>query len=217
MNKDTHQILMQIYQRLYQAFGPRNWWPAETSFEVVVGAILTQNTAWSNVEKAINNLKVEGVLEPEQLKSIEINELAELIRPSGYYNQKAKKLKEFVNFLFSCYDGQLSLMFEKELYPLRQELLSINGIGQETADSILLYAGYKAIFVVDAYTHRLLVRHNLIEDKVSYHHIQKLVMDNLPHQVELFNEFHALIVQVGKEACKKKPACDLCPLKGLNQ
>lgn len=209
------QILTCIYEQIYNAFGPQNWWPGETPFEVIIGAILTQNTAWTNVQKAINNLKQQNLLEPERFKDIELERLAELIKPSGYYNQKAKKIKAFINFLFSNYDGNLNRLFENELYQLRHDLLQIKGIGPETADSIILYAGNKPIFVVDAYTHRFLLRHNLIEDKATYHQIQALFMDNLKNDVHLFNEFHALIVQLGKDICKKNPKCDVCPLKEL--
>lgn len=207
------RILALIYKRLFEAFGPRHWWPGETPFEVIIGAILTQNTAWTNVEKAINNLKSQDLLTPERLKHLPEDELAELIRPAGYYNLKANRLKEFIKFLFSHYAGDLNQMFNQDMWELRRELLGVKGIGPETADSILLYAGQKPIFVVDAYTRRMLTRHNLIEKKTSYTQIQDLFMTNLKQDVQLYNEYHALIVQLGKEICKSKPKCDICPLK----
>lgn len=209
------RILTWIYERLFAAFGPRHWWPGETPFEVIIGAILTQNTAWTNVEKAINNLKGEGLLEPERLKNITQDELAELIRPAGYYRLKANRLKEFIEFLFSRYAGDLNRMFNQDMWELRAELLGVKGIGLETADSILLYAGQKPIFVVDAYTRRILTRHSLIEEKASYTQIQDLFMANLTQDVQLYNEYHALIVQLGKEICRSKPKCNICPLKEL--
>lgn len=217
--RDSHKekILKWIYDRLYLAFGPRKWWPADTPFEVIVGAILTQNTAWSNVERAIKNLKETSCLTPRGLRLIDTSRLAQLIRPSGYYNQKAQKLKEFIGFLFARYRGSLDLMFKTDPLILRQELLGIKGIGPETADSILLYAGNFPIFVVDAYTRRLLSCHNLIDQQANYSSIQSYFMDNLPRDVKLFNEFHALIVQLGKEICRPKPNCAICPLRELDE
>lgn len=217
--KDVYknQILNWIYKRLFETFGARNWWPGDTPFEISIGAILTQNTAWLNVEKAINNLKNHNLLEPKKLKEIPQDKLAELIRPAGYYNLKAERLKAFVEFLFLHYDGDLDKMFNRDMWELRQELLKVKGIGLETADSILLYAGNKPIFVVDSYTRRILTRHNLIDEKASYSQIQSLFMENLPPDVQLYNEYHALIVQLGKEICKSKPNCQSCPIKELNQ
>jgi len=207
------KILLEIYDSLYKAFGPLHWWPGETPFEVSIGAILTQNTAWTNVEKAINRLEEHNLLSPECIRDIDINLLGEMIRSSGYYNQKAKKLKAFVDFLFLQYEGSMELMKETEMWTLRHELLQVNGIGMETADSIILYACYKPIFVVDAYTRRFLSRHKLIEEDAGYTHIQKLFMNNLPSDVAIYNEYHALIVQLGKELCSKTlPRCNICPL-----
>ncbi|MEW6618359.1 MAG: endonuclease III domain-containing protein [bacterium] len=211
------QVLNWIYERLFKAFGPRHWWPGDTPFEIIIGAILTQNTAWTNVEKAINNLKEHNLLEPEKLKEIPQDELSTLIKPAGYYQLKAKRLKAFIEFLFARYLGNLDQMFKGEMWELRAELLTVNGIGLETADSILLYAGNKPVFVVDAYTRRILTRHNLINEKASYSQIQNLFMLNLPHDVQVFNEFHALIVQLGKEICKTKPDCPNCPLISLSK
>jgi len=215
--KTTEEILEEIYQRLYQAFGPQYWWPAQTSLEVIIGAILTQNTAWVNVEKAIRNLKQKRLLTPRALKNVSQNQLAKLIRPTGYYNQKAKKVKSFIKFLFENYQGKLSKMFAEDFLILRSQLLEVNGIGLETADSILLYAGNKPMFVIDAYTRRILSRHNLIKPDASYSQIQNYFMDNLENRVKLFNQYHALLVRLGKDICKSKPDCQICPLKGIEK
>ncbi len=217
MTRVTPRILKEIYCRLYAAFGPQRWWPADTPFEVIVGAILTQNTSWKNVEKAIANLKKERLLSPLALKRVSANKLAKLIRSSGYYNQKAKKLKNFIAFLYGNYLGRLSKMFKQEPAQLRQELLGINGIGPETADSILLYAADKPVFVVDAYTKRILSRHNLIDEKSDYHQVQRLFMNNLKPDLKLFNEFHALLVKLGKDICKTKSNCGICPLQDIKR
>ena len=207
------KLLQEVFDRLYAKFGPMGWWPGDTQIEIIVGAILTQNTAWSNVEKAIANLKREDLLSPQALKDVGIERFSELIRPSGYYNQKAKKIKHFIEFLFSSYEGSLNKMFETDTHPLRENLLRINGIGPETADSILLYAGNKPIFVVDAYTKRILGRHNLCSENASYSEVQALFMENLLEDAKLFNEYHALFVRLGKETCKKRePLCKSCPL-----
>lgn len=219
MSKDsqTKRILKWIYKRLFDHYGPRGWWPAKTPFEVAVGAILTQNTAWVNVERAIENLENEGLLNQDALRNVSTERLSQLIRPAGYYRLKAKRLKEFINFLFSNYNGDMERMFMTDPITLRGQLVGINGIGLETADSILLYAGGIPIFVVDAYTKRILTRHNLIAPKATYPEIQNLFMDNLPHDTRLYNEFHALLVQLGKEVCKRIPRCDVCPIKGIQK
>lgn len=209
-----HQ-LMNIYQRLYRAFGPLHWWPGETPFEVMVGAILTQNTSWRNVEKAIQKLKGKGVLNPQRIHHLKKSQLASLIRSSGYYQVKADRLKAFVDFIFKEYDGNIRKMERERLERLREKLLKVKGIGPETADSILLYGLKKPIFVVDAYTKRILSRDGIISGKASYEEIQKLFMDHLPHKERLFNEYHALLVHLGKTLCKKIPRCDLCPIKGI--
>ncbi len=206
---------MKIYKRLYQAYGPRNWWPGETPFEVMVGAILTQNTSWKNVEKAIQELKEKRALTPEGIHRLKRSELAKLIKSSGYYRLKAERLKSFVNFLLEHYGGNLERMRKDEFRVLREKLLQVKGIGPETADSILLYGLKRPIFVVDAYTRRILSRHGLISQKASYEEVQRFFMDHLPHEEGLFNEYHALIVHLGKTVCKKKPRCDICPLKNL--
>lgn len=208
----TFKTLDKIYKQLYSAFGPRNWWPGETPFEVVIGAILTQNTNWTNVEKAIHNLKEAKEFTPKKLYEIDTTKLAEHIKPSGYFNIKAKRIKNFINWLFKNYDGKLSNMFAQELPELRENLLSVNGIGPETADSIILYAGNKLTFVVDAYTYRIFSRHNLISEESAYDEIKSFFEDNLPADVNIYNEFHALIVKLGNEYCKPKKRCEKCPL-----
>lgn len=212
-NHSTKKALFSIYRRLYKTFGPQYWWPAQMPFEVMVGAILTQNTAWANVEKAIDNLKLARCLTPRKIRDISLSRLARLIRPSGYYNIKAERLKAFINFLFEKYHGSPQLMFKTNLSRLRQELLNVKGIGPETADSILLYAANKPIFVVDAYTKRILERHHILDGKINYDEVQNIFMHNLEPRVKLFNEFHALLVRLGKDFCKKKPLCARCPLK----
>ena len=213
MNKTKK--LLKIYQKMFDAFGPRQWWPGETPFEVVIGAILTQNTNWSNVEKAIKNLKTAGKLSPEGIYGLSITELAELIKPSGFFNVKAKRVKAFINWLFSRYEGNLSKMFARDLQTLRSELLSVKGIGPETADSILLYAGNMPTFVVDAYTHRIFSRHELIPEESTYDEMKSFFEENLPKDVQLFNEYHALLVNIGKMFCKPKKVCEPCPLKDI--
>jgi len=206
---------MEIYRRLFEAFGPRHWWPGETPFEVMVGAILTQNTSWNNVEKAISRLKEKKALTPEGIHRLKRSQLAPLIRSSGYYRIKAERLKDFVDFLFEEYDGDLDRMGRKSLEALREELLQIKGIGPETCDSILLYGLRKPIFVVDAYTRRILSRHGIISERASYDEIQKLFMDHLAPEERLYNEYHALLVRLAKVACLKKPKCDICPIQGI--
>jgi len=208
-------LLMKIYQKLYDAYGPRHWWPGETPFEVMVGAILTQNTSWKNVERAIQKLKDEKVLNAEGIHQLRKSKLAPLIRPSGYYRIKAERLKAFIHFLFEDYNGNIEKMKRENLEPLRKKLLAVNGIGPETADSILLYGLEKPIFVVDAYTRRILSRHEIISEEASYEEVQSLFMNHLPHKTKLFNEYHALLVHLGKTLCKKVPRCDICPLKGI--
>src|SRR3972149_3354876 len=203
-------VLLKAYEKLYKTYGPQHWWPGDTPFEVIVGAILTQNTNWGNVEKAIANLKAEGILSPEGLRNVNHNHLAMLIRPSGYFNVKAGRLKHFIDYLFKRHGGSLKKMFFLDLKALRHELLEVKGIGPETADSILLYAGGYPVFVVDAYTVRIFQRLGILTEDVTYHEAQEIFMDNLPDDVKLFNEYHALIVRLGKESCKPKPRCEGC-------
>jgi len=203
-----------IYRKLFSCFGPQHWWPAKSRFEVMVGAILTQNTNWSNVETAINNLRKKKLLDAGKLYRLPQRKLAPLIKSAGYYNIKAKRLKEFLRFLFKSYQGNLRKMSLVDTQLLRRQLLCVNGIGPETADSILLYALGKPVFVVDAYTKRIFSRHRLIREDVDYHELQDLCARNLTKDVKLFNEFHALLVKLGKDFCRKnKPRCDICPLR----
>jgi len=209
------KILIGMYERLLRRVGPRHWWPGESPFEVIVGAILTQNTSWTNVEKAIENLKKAGILSPMDIRSLDGDELAHVIRPSGFYRLKASRLKRFVDFFCDEFDGDMSRMRSQELSSLREKLLKVDGIGPETADGILLYALEKPIFVVDAYTKRIFSRHDLISEKWSYGEIQDMVMGELDRDVGLYNEFHALLVFLGKSWCRRIPRCGGCPLEGL--
>ena len=210
-----NETLTEIYHLLFERFGPQHWWPSETQFEIIVGAILTQNTNWANVEKAIANLKSADLLSPEKLHNIEVSQLAELIRPAGYYNIKSKRLKNFLDWFFENYDGKLPELENVDTERLRTELLGVKGVGRETADSILLYAFDRPIFVVDAYTARVAVRHGLIEPEADYEQLRELFQSNLPQDVQFFNEYHALLVKVGKEFCRPKARCAGCALEGL--
>jgi endonuclease-3 related protein len=207
-----HGTLKRYYKRLFSAYGPQHWWPADTPFEVMVGAILTQNTAWTNVERAVANLKKENALTPEGLKRLPLSALARLIRPAGYFNVKAKRLKAFIRFLYKGFDGDLDRMFKTPTPILREQLLGVWGVGPETADSMLLYAARRPVFVVDAYTQRVLVRHELAPAETNYAGTQRQLMDGLPQDVKYYNEYHALLVRVGKQHCGTKPRCDGCPL-----
>ena len=207
--------LTEIYDLLFDRFGPQHWWPGQTQFEIITGAILTQNTNWTNVEKAITNLKSADCLTPEKLHNLDVSQLAELIRPAGYYNIKAKRLKNFINWLFDNYDGKPTSLETIDTGQLRTELLAINGIGRETADSILLYAFERPIFVVDAYTARIAFRHRLIQPDADYEQLRELFQSNLQQDTQLFNEYHALLVRAGKEFCKPKARCPGCPLEEL--
>ncbi len=214
--KHRDKPFFEIYQLLFDHYGPQNWWPGETALEMIVGAVLTQNTNWENVKKAIENLKNAGVLSLDVLDSLPPEDLAYYIRPSGYYNLKAKRLKNLLRMIIERYDGKLEGLLADELEEGRRKLLSVSGVGPETADSILLYACNQPIFVVDAYTHRIFSRHNLIDEETDYHSIQETFMAAIPAEVQLFNEYHALIVKLGKEFCKKtNPRCEACPLSGL--
>lgn len=208
----TASELMEMYRLLLDRLGPQHWWPAESAIEVLVGAILTQNTNWKNVEKAIRQLSSSGLLSLRTIYEARLPELAEVIKPAGYYNVKAKRLKNLVSHLVEGYEADLESFFSQKTSKLREELLSIKGIGPETADSILLYAGGHPVFVVDAYTFRILSRHGLCDETTTYKDLQELFMDHLPGEADLFNEFHALIVQTAKQFCTKRPACEDCPL-----
>lgn len=204
--------LIAIFERLARHFGPRHWWPAETPFEVCVGAILTQNTNWGNVEKAIANLRRAGLLTPESLRDTPPEELAAVIRPAGFFNVKSRRLHEFVAFLFARHQGNLEQMFAGDWRALREELLRVRGIGPETCDSIILYAGHKPTFVVDAYTRRVFAHLGLVTPQAPYDEVRVFFMDHLPPDVGLFNEYHALIVEQAKTYCRTSPRCTGCPL-----
>lgn len=205
--------LLEIYDILLDHFGPQGWWPGESPFEIMVGAVLTQNTSWTNVSRAIDNLKREGLLSFAKMHDLPLDELAAMIKPAGYFNLKAARLKNLLDFIAKGYNSSLDEMFAADLFSLREAILTVKGIGPETADSILLYAGGKPLFVVDAYTHRVFSRHNIIAEEDGYYEIQEYFSLTLPEDVELFNEYHALIVRLGKEFCKKsKPLCTQCPL-----
>jgi endonuclease-3 related protein len=213
---DHREELLKIYKLLDGYFGDLHWWPAVNPFEVMVGAILTQNTAWTNVETAIKALRKRRLLTPAALSRIPEDELAEIVRAAGYYHLKAARLKAFVRFFMDDYSGNVAAMKAEGLPLLREKLLGVRGVGPETADSILLYACQKPIFVSDAYTRRLFLRHRLIDEAVDYDGIQSLVMASLPSDKNLFNQFHALIVVAAKTFCKKRPECADCPLAILN-
>ncbi len=217
MTDSAKTELLEMYHRLFEHFGPQHWWPADGPFEVIVGAILTQNTAWNNVTKAIRNLKKAGVLSCHAILDVPLEKLAELVRPSGYFNQKAKRLKNFCSFLAENYGCDLKSMFAEETGVLRDKLLSVKGIGPETADSILLYAGNLPVFVVDTYTYRVCSRHGLVAEETSYDEMQALFMNSLDPDVKLFKEYHALLVMTGKNYCRKKPRCQECPLLGFGE
>lgn len=209
MNPYIHQS----YDALFVRWGEQCWWPGETRLEMMLGAILTQNTAWINVEKAIANLRKNNALGLETLESAPMEQVAEWIRPAGYFNQKAGYIKAMVETIRNRFEGSLNKLFSLNTPTLRKELLSWKGVGPETADSILLYAGKRPVFVVDAYTSRFLSRHGWCEEKASYDSISRLFTDNLPDDVQLYNEYHALIVRLGKEHCNTKPKCKGCPLE----
>lgn len=209
---DSRKIRI-FYSLLHGRYGPQDWWPAETRLECAAGAILTQNTSWRNVEKAISALRENSMLSAEKLRSVSHEQLAVLIHPCGYHNLKAKRLKNFIDFLFAGYGGEMENMLAEDTEKLREKLLSVNGIGEETADSILLYALGKPVFVVDNYARRILSRHYLIPESASYAKIQKFFVQNLPADAGVFGEYHALIVKTGKLHCAKTPRCEGCPLE----
>ena len=224
-------MIKQIYGNLYSFFGPQHWWPVtldkdiapkyhkniklneKQKLEICFGAILAQNTSWKNAEKAIIQLNKNQLIDVKKIIKINNKELAEIIKSSGYHNQKANKLKNFCLFLLKNYNGSIEKLFRSSIEKLRNELLSINGIGPETADSIMLYAAEKPIFVVDAYTKRIMSRVGYTED--TYEKLQKLFMENLELNEKLFNEYHALFVEFGKNYCKKNPLCNGCPINTM--
>lgn len=203
-----------IYKTLYRRLGPQDWWPGDTDFEVMVGAILTQNTTWTNVEKAITNLKTGNILAPKKLDMAPLGKLKKMIKPSGFYNIKTARLKEFLRFLKNKCNYDIGRLKNSDIGTLRVELLNVKGIGPETADSIILYALDKPTFVVDAYTKRIFSRHKIFDKNSGYEEIKNIFEENLPKRIKIYNEFHALIVNVGKNYCRaKKMLCDECPLK----
>ena len=207
--------LEEVYDRLFAAYGPQHWWPGETPFEVLVGAVLVQNTSWKNVAKAIDHLKQEDLLHPQALHDLPADELEQLIRPAGYFRLKARRLRNLLKLLVEGYDGSLEAMFATGLDGLREELLGVNGIGPETADSILLYAGGFPTFVVDAYTLRVFARHGWIDFDADYPTIKDHFESGLEKDAARYNEYHALLVRVGKLHCRKRPKCEGCPLSDL--
>jgi endonuclease-3 related protein len=212
---DIGRRLNDLYQRLFARFGPQGWWPGETPLETAVGAMLTQNTNWTNASKAIANLKEAGLLSLEGLRSLSPDQLAEFIRPAGYYNLKARRLGALLDFLAQDLGGDPAALADLPLAEARRALLGVKGVGPETADSILLYAAGLPVFVVDAYTFRILGRHDLAPEGMTYDEMQACFMDHLPREAGLFNEYHALLVRLGKEFCKKgSPRCKECPALG---
>jgi len=223
--------IAEIYSELYSIYGPQHWWPVtkdnQTSpryhknielnerqkLEICFGAILAQNTNWKNAEKAIINLNKNNLIDIHKIMKINDDRLAKIIKSSGYHNQKAIKLKNFSSFLFKNYSGDLNLFFENNINKLREELLSVNGVGPETADSIMLYAAKKPIFVIDAYAKRIINRIGFKED--TYEDLQELFMGDLEKNEKLFNEYHALLVELGKNNCKKEPLCAKCPVNKM--
>lgn len=211
--------LRQAYRLMLKHFGHQHWWPGETPFEVCVGAILTQNTNWRNVERAISNLKTAGVLEPRAMYALPPAELAGLIRPAGYFNVKARRLRSFLRVLVEDCHGNLAVLFDADTPAVRRALLSINGIGPETADSMLLYAGGHTRFVINAYTRRIFLRHGWSHKQSTYESLQHLCEEALkekPDLLDYWQDYHAQLVMVGKHFCRsRQPNCGACPLQPL--
>ncbi|MGI5926867.1 MAG: endonuclease III domain-containing protein [Thermacetogeniaceae bacterium] len=205
--------LMEIYNKLFEYFGPRHWWPADTALEMIIGAILTQNVSWRSAAAAIDNLKREGILSIEGILSCDPVSLAALVRPARYHNQKAKKLQSFCHVIAEEFGGELAFLLSLDMETLRKKLLSIYGIGPETADCIILYAAEKPIFVVDAYTRRIFSRLGFFPEKISYDQMQRFFMSHLPRDTALYNEYHAQIDALGNQTClKSRPRCGECPV-----
>ncbi len=211
----TSETLMEMYRAMEARLGHQAWWPGETPLEVCIGAILTQNTNWRNVEKAIANLKAAGLLGVGALCAMPHDQLAELIRPAGYFNVKAKRLKNFIAAVHESAGDDVEAFLDRPVSALRAELLAINGVGRETADSMILYAARKPSFVVDAYTYRILLRHGLIAQEDDYDAIKHLFEEELPEDIELWNDYHAQLVAVGKNYCRPRARCDGCPLEAF--
>ncbi len=210
--KPTRRTLLRLYASLLARFGHAHWWPAETPFEVCVGAVLTQNTAWTNVERALHALRGAGLLEPQAMAGLSADELAPLIRCAGTYNVKARRLRALLDFLMRECDGDLTRLRTRAPAELRARLLAVNGIGPETADAILLYAVGLPVFVVDAYTRRVFARLGLVGARDAYEQVQRFFMQRLPRDAALFNDYHAQIVRLAKAACRARPRCEHCPL-----
>jgi len=207
--------LSDLFEMMNHHFGDLHWWPGESPLEVIIGAVLTQNTAWRNVEKAIRNLKEQQYIDIERILQADPDKVADLIRPAGFFRLKTERLRNLLFFIKKDYKGNLDWMFDEDTWILREKLLQIKGIGEETADSILLYAGGKAVFVIDAYTRRVLLRHHLIHEGMKYGELQSFFMNHLSRDAALYNQYHALFVELGKSFCTKVPQCDDCPLMGF--
>ena len=204
-----------MYEAMLERFGHRGWWPGDSPLEICVGAILTQNTNWTNVEKAISNLRAAGLMSVSAIHATARAELAELIRPAGYFNVKAKRLKNFIARVHESCGDDVEAFLDRSIQALQEELLSVNGIGRETADSMILYAAGKPTFVVDTYTYRILLRHGLIAPEDDYDAIKDLMESSLPQDVALYNDYHAQLVEAGKNFCKPRPRCPGCPLEAF--
>ncbi len=213
--KNKRTWIENAYTKMNEHFGDLHWWPAETPFEMAVGAILTQNTAWTNASRAVEKLRGAGLLDPFSLYQADWRHIAEAVHPAGFYNIKTDRLKAFVDFLRECYGGDIEAMFAEETDRLRELLLSVRGIGKETADSIMLYGDNRPVFVVDAYTKRILERHGVVDQGWTYDDVQRLFVENLPCKAALFNQYHALLVNTGKLFCRSSPRCDDCPLRDM--
>ena len=209
---EKNRLIHEIYDRLFEFFGPQRWWPGETVEEIIIGAVLTQNTSWKNVEKAIRNLKQNNALSLKAITNLPRQTLAELIKPSGYFNIKEKRLRSVAEYLAPFSGNNFKHLRKSPLADVRRELLNVHGVGRETADSILLYSLERPIFVVDAYTLRFGKRHGLFEEKSAYDEVRILFENALGEDIPKFNEYHALIVMLGKDYCRKRPRCGECPL-----
>lgn len=205
----------QVFDRLLSHYGPQHWWPGDSPLEVMIGAVLVQNTNWKNVERAIENLRNAQLLDARRLLALEVEQLEDLIRPAGYFRRKAKRLRSLLEFFVEQYDASIEAMRAADTYVLRESLLNVHGIGPETADSILLYALEKPVMVVDTYTHRVFARHGWVDYETDYHGLQEQLSSELPDDAATLNEIHALLVQVGKEFCRPSPRCEGCPLEAL--
>lgn len=214
---DSQIKLLRIYDSLLNYFGHQSWWPSTSHFETIIGAILAQGVAWKNVTMAIENLKENDLLNPKKLLYAKTDEIAIQIKPSRFYNQKSKKIKNFIIFYYNDYNADLALMASEETDILRDKLLKVNGLGEETVDSILLYACEKPIFVVDTYTKRIFSRYGLLNPKLNYKEVQHFFMKNLPSDIKLFNDYHAQIVNLGNKVCTKNPLCTNCPIKEIDE